>query len=177
MPQSPDRRIWIDGALVPWDEARVHVLAHSHARGSLIFDYLSVHETPKGPAIFRLREHVERLLRSAELVGLPLELGTPEIEAAVLETEKSWGPIEWLVNNGIYQGPATMAHVLDLEVADFERLYRGNVTAPVFLAQRVLPGMLALGRGGIVNLPERLEGDDDEDARGSADARRPGFFR
>jgi branched-chain amino acid aminotransferase len=79
-----DRLIWIDGALLPWERATVHVLSHSLQRGSLIFDYMSVHATPGGPAVFRLREHVERLLRSAELVGLPLRYGRDEIEAAVL---------------------------------------------------------------------------------------------
>jgi branched-chain amino acid aminotransferase len=69
---SPQRTIWLDGELVPWERARVHVLAHSLARGSLIFDYMSVHETARGTAIFRLRDHIERFLRSAELVGLPL---------------------------------------------------------------------------------------------------------
>ncbi len=85
----PDRQIWVDGELVPWERATVHVLSHSHQRGSLIFDYMSVHETPRGVAVFRLREHVERLLRSAELVGLPLERGVAEIEAAVLETVRA----------------------------------------------------------------------------------------
>jgi branched-chain amino acid aminotransferase len=83
---SPDRRIWLDGELVPWDRATVHILSHSLQRGSLIFDFLSVHETPRGPAIFRLREHVERLLRSAELVGLPLRMGAKEISDAIVLT-------------------------------------------------------------------------------------------
>jgi branched-chain amino acid aminotransferase len=88
-PTSPpfiDRQIWIDGEYFPWAQATVHVLAHSHQRGSLIFDYMSVHETPRGPAVFRLADHVQRFLRSAELVGLPLALRAPEIEAAILET-------------------------------------------------------------------------------------------
>ena len=67
-----EREIWIDGRFVPWADATVHILSHSHQRGSLIFDFLSVAQTPRGPAVFRLREHVERLLASAELVGLPL---------------------------------------------------------------------------------------------------------
>ncbi len=82
----PDRQIWLDGELVPWDRATVHVLSHSLQRGSLIFDYLSVHESPRGPAIFRLREHVERLLRSAELIGLPLRLSGEEIREAIVLT-------------------------------------------------------------------------------------------
>jgi len=92
VPETPtriatlDRRIWIDGRLVPWADATVHLLSHSLQRGSLIFDYMSVHETSRGPAVFRLGDHVARFLRSAELVGLPLGLGGPEIEAAVVET-------------------------------------------------------------------------------------------
>ena len=85
----PDRRIWLDGTLVPWDQATVHVLSHSLQRGSLIFDYMSVHATSRGPAVFRLREHVERLLRSAELVGLPLRRDAAAIEAAVRETVRA----------------------------------------------------------------------------------------
>jgi len=85
----PDRTIWLDGRLVPWEQATVHVLAHSLQRGSLIFDYMSVHETPRGAAIFRLREHVERFQRSAELTGLPLALSVPAIEAAIVETVRA----------------------------------------------------------------------------------------
>jgi branched-chain amino acid aminotransferase len=86
---APDRQIWLDGRLVPWEQATVHVLSHSLQRGSLIFDYMSVHETPRGAAIFRLREHVERFQRSAELTGLPLTLSVPEIEAAIVETTRA----------------------------------------------------------------------------------------
>jgi len=81
-----NRRIWIDGELVPWEQASVHVLSHSLQRGSLIFDYMSIHETSRGAAIFRLREHLERFQRSAELVGLPLERERAELEAACLRT-------------------------------------------------------------------------------------------
>ncbi len=86
---APDRRIWIDGALVPWEQATVHVLSHSLQRGSLIFDYMSVHATPRGPGVFRMGDHVDRFLRSAELVGLPLALGKEEIEAAIVETVRA----------------------------------------------------------------------------------------
>ena len=88
-PGAPERRIWVDGALVPWDQATVHVLSQSLQRGSLVFDYMSVHETPRGAAVFRLREHVERFLQSIELVGLPLRRGQDEIEAAILETVRA----------------------------------------------------------------------------------------
>ncbi len=74
---------------MPWDRATVHILSHSLQRGSLIFDFLSVHETPRGPAIFRLREHAERLLRSAELVGLPLRMTVTEISEAIVLTVRA----------------------------------------------------------------------------------------
>ena len=88
-PGAPERKIWLDGALVPWAQATVHVLSHSLQRGSLVFDYMSVHETPRGPAVFRLREHVERFLHSIELVGLPLRHDQREIEAAILATVRA----------------------------------------------------------------------------------------
>ncbi len=78
------RKIWIDGALVDWDKAQVHLLSHSLQRGSLVFDYMKVNPTPKGPAVFRLKEHLERFLQSAELIGLPVPLGREALEAAVL---------------------------------------------------------------------------------------------
>lgn len=77
------RLIWVDGELVPWERATVHLLSHSLQRGSLIFDYMGVHATPRGPAVFRLRDHVGRFLRSAELVGLPLAHDAKSITDAI----------------------------------------------------------------------------------------------
>jgi branched-chain amino acid aminotransferase len=81
-----DRQIWLDGVFVPWGEATIHVLSHSHQRGSLIFDYMSVVETPRGTAVFRLRDHAERLLTSAQLMGLPLAQSADALCDAILET-------------------------------------------------------------------------------------------
>jgi branched-chain amino acid aminotransferase len=86
---SPQRSIWIDGELVPWAEASVHVLSHSHQRGSLIFDYMSVHETPRGAAVFRLEEHLARFQTSAELVTLPLSQDLATLCEAVLSTVRA----------------------------------------------------------------------------------------
>ena len=85
----PDRRIWVDGRLVPWEQATVHLLSHSLQRGSLVFDYLSVHETPKGPAVFRLDEHLDRFRASTDLVGLPVAQSPAELRPAVLETVRA----------------------------------------------------------------------------------------
>jgi len=87
--------------------------------------------------------------------ALPLRLDlldAASLAAAVDETEKRWGPIEVLLNNGIVQTAGVMDLVRDLTAENVERIYRGNVLAPLWLVQRVLPGMLARGRGAIVNM-------------------------
>jgi branched-chain amino acid aminotransferase len=84
-----DRRIWLNGKLVPWEEVTVHVLSHSMQRASLIFDFYSVHQTPRGPAVFRMGEHTRRLLRSGELLGIPMPLAEAEINAAIVETVRA----------------------------------------------------------------------------------------
>ena len=78
-----DRLIWRDGELVPWEQATVHLLSHSLQRGSLVFDYMSVHETPKGPAVFRMDLHIRRMLRSCQLMDLPIRLAADEIGEAI----------------------------------------------------------------------------------------------
>jgi branched-chain amino acid aminotransferase len=84
-----NRKIWLDGELVPWERATVHVLSHSLQRGSLVFDYMSVHETARGPAVFRLAEHLERFRSSTGLVGLPLRQTSGELFRAVLATVRA----------------------------------------------------------------------------------------
>lgn len=88
---SPERTIWHDGHFVRWRDATVHVLAQSLQRGSLAFDYLSVYETPRGPAAFRLRDHVERLARTCRIVGLPLAYTVETLVEAAAETVRRNG--------------------------------------------------------------------------------------
>jgi branched-chain amino acid aminotransferase len=88
-PTAPDRRIWVDGVLVPWQSATVHLLSHSFARGSMVFDYLSVHATPRGAAIFRLGEHVERFQRSVSIVGLPMAQSYQQLFDAAIEVVRA----------------------------------------------------------------------------------------
>ena len=81
-----ERFIWRDGEFVAWRDATVHVLAQSLQRGSLAFDFLSVHQAKRGVAMFRVRDHVERLLRTCSIVGLPIGFGAEELVAACAET-------------------------------------------------------------------------------------------
>jgi len=81
--------IWLNGQLVPWGDATVHVLSHSLQRGSLVFDYMALNSTPRGPAVFRLDLHLQRMLRSCELMGLPIGLDEVGLSRAVIEAARA----------------------------------------------------------------------------------------
>jgi NAD(P)-dependent dehydrogenase (short-subunit alcohol dehydrogenase family) len=89
--------------------------------------------------------------REALVVRLDL-LDAASVDAAAEQALAAWGAVDLLVNNAIYQGPGIMDRVLDTEPARMEEILRGNVTSQLRLVQRLLPGMLARGRGAIVNL-------------------------
>jgi branched-chain amino acid aminotransferase len=67
-----DGLIWLDGEMVPWREANVHVLTHTLHYGMGVFEGVRAYRTPKGPAIFRLREHTDRLFNSAHILGMSI---------------------------------------------------------------------------------------------------------
>ncbi|HIJ60859.1 MAG TPA: branched chain amino acid aminotransferase, partial [Nitrospirae bacterium] len=79
-------KIWMDGEFVNWDDAQVHVLTHTLHYGLGVFEGIRCYETPKGPAIFRLKEHVERLFQSAKIFLIDLPFSQDEINAAIIET-------------------------------------------------------------------------------------------
>jgi len=80
------RKIWRDGDFIEWEAATVHVLSQSLQRGSLAFDYTSVHYTDKGTAVFRLTSHIDRLITTCRITGLPLTYSREELIEACEET-------------------------------------------------------------------------------------------
>jgi branched-chain amino acid aminotransferase len=81
-----DRVVFVNGEFIPWKHATAHIMSHSFSRGSALFEVLSIHNTSFGPAVFRLDEHVDRLLRTAKLVDFKLPLSQKELCKAVLDT-------------------------------------------------------------------------------------------
>jgi branched-chain amino acid aminotransferase len=77
--------IWHNGEFVPWDEAKIHVLSHGLHYGTGVFEGIRCYETERGPAIFRHKDHLDRLAKSAELYYLELPRSTEEIAAATRE--------------------------------------------------------------------------------------------
>ena len=82
----PSRFIWFNGALVPWEQAQVHVMTHALHYGSSVFEGIRAYATPRGPAVFCLDEHVARLFDSCRIGHLPLEHSQAAIAAAIVET-------------------------------------------------------------------------------------------
>ena len=99
------RYIWMDGELVLWEDATVHVLSHALHYGSGVFEGIRAYATDSGPAIFRHREHMQRLVNSAKAYGLPLTLTVDELMAATYQVmtvnELSEGYIRPLVFLGL----------------------------------------------------------------------------
>ena len=83
---SNDSKVWMNGNLIPRQEATVPILSHGFSRASAIFDVFGVHVGPMGPAAFRMDEHIKRLMRSAELLGMEMAYSAEEIVEAVKTT-------------------------------------------------------------------------------------------
>lgn len=83
--EERDGQIWLDGAMVPWREARVHVLTHTLHYGMGVFEGIRAYETRRGTAVFRLQEHVRRLFRSAHILGMKIPWTPTELSQACVD--------------------------------------------------------------------------------------------
>jgi branched-chain amino acid aminotransferase len=81
----------MNGKLVDWDKAQVHVLTHTLHYGTGVFEGIRAYETDKGPAIFRLTDHIKRLYNSAHILGMEMPYSVEEIVQATKDTVLSTG--------------------------------------------------------------------------------------
>ena len=88
MPIEKVDKIWMNGQLVDWDSANVHVLTHTLHYGNGVFEGIRAYETDNGPAVFRLTPHIERLFRSAKILCIDIPYSVDELVDAVKETVK-----------------------------------------------------------------------------------------
>jgi len=86
MPIPKSDTIWFNGKQVAWDEANIHVLSHVIHYGSSVFEGLRCYTTAKGPACFRLMDHVGRLFDSAKIYRMTIPYTEQEVHDAILET-------------------------------------------------------------------------------------------
>jgi branched-chain amino acid aminotransferase len=88
---KPTETIWFNGSLVPWDQAKVHVLAHGLHYGTGVFEGLRSYQTENGPAVFRLGAHFERLFDSAAVYELTIPYSQQTLMDATLEVVRHNG--------------------------------------------------------------------------------------
>ena len=119
---NSDLRVWLNGEMIQRRDATVPILSHGFSRGSAIFDVLGVHPGPNGPMAFRLDDHLARLMKSAELLGMELAYSTEEIIEAIKATVKANGIGRGIIKILAYWGEEAITDlVLDarLDVAVF----------------------------------------------------------
>ncbi len=80
-----ERKMYVKGNLVPWDQATVHLMSHSFCRGSAIFEVMKLHKTEQGLAVFRLDAHLDRLKRTATLLGMALPMDDEGFTKAIFQ--------------------------------------------------------------------------------------------
>ncbi len=79
------KKIWLDGKLVDWPDAKIHLLTHTLHYGGGVFEGMRAYSTSKGAAVFRLKEHIDRFFYSASCLEMKLPFSKEEIAKAVLE--------------------------------------------------------------------------------------------
>ncbi len=161
--------IWHDGEFVPWADARVHVLSHSLQYGSCAFEGIRCYRTPRGPAIFRLEDHLRRLLTSCRIYRMDMRYTTDDLVAACCElVEKNQldacyirpmvmrgygaasmvpfaSPVEVFLPCwpwGAYLGEGALENGVDACVSSWHRVAPNTIPAMAKIAGNYLSGML-----------------------------------
>ena len=91
MPITPTAKIWMNGSLVDWESANIHILTHSLHYGTGVFEGIRAYQTSNGPAVFRLTEHIERLHNSAKILLMDLPYSVDELVEATKDVVRSSG--------------------------------------------------------------------------------------
>jgi branched-chain amino acid aminotransferase len=108
MPITPTEKIWMDGELVDWDDARIHVLSHSLHYGCGVFEGIRTYPTDDGPAVFRLGDHIARLLRSAKIFMIDVPFSAEELVGATRQVVAVNGLDECYIRPLVYLGYGEM---------------------------------------------------------------------
>jgi len=133
MMSAQGKKVWMDGRLVDFADARVHVLGHTLHYGVGVFEGIRAYGTPEGPAVFRLPEHVRRLVTSARVYHMPLPWGEEEIARAIVETVAANGIVPAYIRPIVYRGEPGLGVK--------------NSTGKVSLAIASIPAKKYLGEG------------------------------
>jgi branched-chain amino acid aminotransferase len=101
--------IWMDGALVPWDDAKIHIASHVVHYGSSVFEGIRAYETTTGPAVFCLGPHVRRLEDSCRIFRMALPYSGEQISRAILETIGANGHRNCYIRPVVFRGVESLS--------------------------------------------------------------------
>jgi branched-chain amino acid aminotransferase len=108
MPLQTTDKIWMDGELVPWDEAKIHILTHTLHYGCGVFEGIRAYATKQGPAVFRLTDHIVRLFNSAKIFMIDIPFTPDQVIEAVKETVRVNKVDECYIRPIVYLGYGEM---------------------------------------------------------------------
>ena len=111
-------KIWMNGKLIPFKNAKVHVLTHALHYSTAVFEGIRCYNTPNGSAIFRLPEHVDRFFNSAKMYGMKMRYSKKQISNAIIKTVKTSGLKECYIRPLAYYGYGTMGLTPTLNKVD-----------------------------------------------------------
>ncbi|MDE3204594.1 MAG: branched-chain amino acid transaminase [Acidobacteriota bacterium] len=137
MPITPTEKIWMDGELVDWESARIHVLTHTLHYGCGVFEGIRAYPTEAGPAVFRLTDHITRLFNSAKIFMIDVPFGADEIVEATKTTVRVNGLDQCYIRPIVYLGYGEMG--------------LNPLPCPVNVAIAVWPWGAYLGDEGVAN--------------------------
>ena len=137
MPLTPTEKIWMDGELVPWDQAQVHILTHALHYGYGVFEGIRAYATAQGPAVFRLTDHIERLFNSAKIMLIDVPFSVEQLVDATKETVR--------VNN------VESCYIRPIIYTGYGEMGLNPTPCPINVAIAVWPWGTYLGDEGIKN--------------------------
>src|SRR3990172_12848690 len=83
-----DGKLWFNGKMIPWKDAKIHVMSHVLHYGSSVFEGMRCYKTTKGAAIFRLKDHIRRFYDSAKIYRMPMPFPVHDVEKACIDVVK-----------------------------------------------------------------------------------------
>lgn len=108
MPLEATKNIWHNGKLIPWDQANIHVMSHVIHYGSSVFEGIRCYKTPQGAAIFRLSDHMQRLLDSGKIYRMDLGYTLEQLNRAVIDTVEANGVAPCYIRPIAFRGYAEL---------------------------------------------------------------------
>jgi branched-chain amino acid aminotransferase len=108
MPITKSEKVWMDGELVDWDDAKIHILTHTLHYGCGVFEGIRAYATDEGPAVFRLTDHILRLFNSAKIFMIDVPFTPDQLIEAVKDTVRVNGLPECYIRPIVYLGYGEM---------------------------------------------------------------------